>query len=147
MNRSDRLEPVQRVTNETERQHAQRVANCEQQLAAAEAKLAELEKYHADYAKEFAARAGAGMEGTSVRDYQAFLARLVAAVKAQQQVVERSRAERAAEKIAWQRAATRSMAVTQVIERWQQVERREVERREQIETDERAQRPANATRD
>ena len=60
MTRSKRLAPAGRVIDERERQQAEHLALSEKRVAECEAKLAELERYYADYAREFAIRAGKG---------------------------------------------------------------------------------------
>jgi flagellar protein FliJ len=137
--RSRRFAPVQRFAKETERQRAQRLAEADEKVVASEAKLAELQRYHDEYAKQFTTRAGAGIGAAGLRDYQAFLARLMGAIRAQAQISERARAEREGSRAAWQHAATRALAVGHVVERWHGEERRADERREQGEADERAQ--------
>ena len=138
MKRSDRMQPVQRVISDAERQQARRLAACERLVTEAEAKLTELTRYHEDYCRNFQARAGAGMAGIGLRDFQTFLARLDAAIRAQAEVVESTRARRDAERSSWQQAATRSKAVEHVVDRWRAEERQASDRREQKETDERA---------
>jgi flagellar protein FliJ len=144
MKRSRRFAPVQRVVDDNERQGAQRLADAGKRLVEAEAKLTELRRYHDEYSKEFAARAGVGIGASGLRDYQAFLARLVGAIRAQALVVEQTRAERDGTHASWKVAATRAMAVGHVMRRWQGEERRKLEQREQGEADERAQHSAVA---
>ena len=121
------------------------LATVERKVAEAEAKLQELERYRADYDKQFAQRAGGGIGVTALRDYQAFLARLSEAIKQQQAVVKRAQSERDAERLRWQEAAKRAKALGHVVEQWQTEERRASDRREQRESDERAQRRVNKT--
>ena len=140
MRRAQRLELVQRVVDDLERRRAEALADCERQLAASEARLLELQAYQARYARDFAARAGTGMNGAGLRDYQTFLARLEEAVRQQSQIVMRARAQRDAERRNWQSAAQRAEAVGQMVKRWRMEEQRLADRREQHEADERAQR-------
>jgi flagellar protein FliJ len=139
------MKPVQNLYDDTERRMAQNLATIERKVAEAEAKLQELERYRADYDKQFAQRAGAGIGVTALRDYQAFLARLSEAIKQQQAVVKRAQSERDAERMRWQEAAKRAKALGHVVEQWQTEERRASDRREQRESDERAQRTVSKT--
>jgi flagellar FliJ protein len=132
------MEPVQRAVADTERQRALRLAACERQVTEAQAKLAELTGYRNEYARQFQSRAGQGMGGLGLRDYQTFLARLASAIQAQEEVVVRALTQRDAERSSWQQAATRSKAVEQVVDRWRAEERVASDRREQKDTDERA---------
>lgn len=140
MTRSKRLAPAGRVIDERERQQAEQLALSERRVSDAEAKLAELERYLSDYAREFAVRAGQGTGAASLRDYQVFLARLTQAVTQQTQVLLQARAERDAELERWQAAARHAKAVGNVMQRWRIEEHSAAERRDQRESDERAQR-------
>jgi flagellar FliJ protein len=142
MKRSERMRPVQRAVEDVERQRAVRLAAAERTLAEAQAKLDELTRYHDDYVRRFAALAATGMGGMGLRDYQTFLARLGAAIRAQVEVVHSSRAQRDAEQSVWQHAATRAMSVEKVVDHWREDERRSADRREQKESDERGLRQA-----
>jgi flagellar FliJ protein len=139
MTRTDRMVPVQRVMDDSEKQHARSLAAAQRRVGEAEAKLAELQRYHVDYAQSFSRRATAGSSGLALRDFQAFLTRLAEAAKAQEQIVARAREDLAAETHHWQGAARRAKAIGVVVDRWRGEELRVQERREQQETDERAQ--------
>lgn len=140
MTRAKRLRPVQNLVDDKERRLAQSLGAFEKRLTEAENKLHELERYRSEYDKQFSQRAGVGMGVNSLRDYQAFLARLSEAIRQQQTVVQRARTERDAERLKWQDAAKRAKALGHVVEQWQTEERRDLDKREQRESDERAQR-------
>lgn len=147
MSRAQRLQPVQRVVDEKERKLAEVLAAAERTVTAAQSKLDELESYRADYARNFAQRAAAGMGARELHDYQAFMMRLRDAIEQQSAVLQRAAGERDARLKRWQEAAQRCKAVGHVIEHWQADERREKGRREQRETDERAQRRRSSPHD
>jgi flagellar FliJ protein len=136
---------VQQVVDDNERRRAESFAASEKRVSVCEAKLAELEAYQLSYARDFTARAGQGIGGAGLRDYQTFLARLGEAVRQQTQLVTRARLERDADRENWQGAAQRAEAVGQIVKRWQGEERRAVDRQEQLESDERAQRTYRRT--
>jgi flagellar FliJ protein len=140
MKRAKRLEPVQHIVDEAQKRLAMSVAAFEKRVLDGEVKLGELERYKAEYEQSFAQRAGRGIGVMELRDYQAFLARLAEAIKQQQALVNRARADHQAERVKWQEALKRSKALGHVVERWQAEERHVTERREQRESDERAQR-------
>jgi flagellar protein FliJ len=140
MKRAQRLEMVQDVVDDQERRRAEALAGSESRVSESEAKLAELESYHASYVRDFAIRAESGIDGHMARDYQAFLGRLEEALRQQTQTVIRARAQRDGEKLSWQTAAQRAEAVGQVVKRFQTEEARAVDRREQEESDERSSR-------
>jgi flagellar FliJ protein len=142
MNRAKRLEPVQRIADDNERRCAEKFALAERRVAECEAKLAELEAYRADYERGFRTRASLGVNITGLRDYQAFLARLTEAVRQQQSILERTRAERDLDRTQWQQAAQRAKAVAHVTDGWKAEEQKTASRQEQRDTDERASRNA-----
>ena len=140
MKRAKRLEPVQHIVDEAQKRLAMSVAAFEKRLLDGEKKLDELVRYKAEYEQGFQQRAAGGIGVMEMRDYQAFLARLAEAIKQQQALVSRARAEAEAERVKWQEALKRSKALGHVVERWHAEERHVNERREQLESDERAQR-------
>ena len=140
MKRAQRLEIVQNVVDDLERRRAEALASSERRVSESEAKLVELESYHASYVHGFNVRAGSGIDANLARDYQAFLARLEEAIRQQTQVVTRTRAQRDSEWQNWQGAAQRAEAVGQMVKRFQTEEVRAADRREQQESDERSAR-------
>jgi len=140
MKRAQRLEMVQNVVDDQERRRAEALAASERRVSESEAKLAELESYHESYVRCFAVRAGSGIDANLARDYQAFLARLEEAVRQQNQIVIRTRAQRDSERQNWQGAAQRAEAVGQMVKRFQHEEVRAADKREQQESDERSAR-------
>ena len=131
---------MQHIVEEAQKRLAMSVAAFEKRLLDGEKKLEELVRYKAEYEHGFQQRAAGGIGVMEMRDYQAFLARLAEAIKQQQALVSRARAEHEAERVKWQEALKRSKALGHVVERWQAEERHVTERREQRESDERAQR-------
>lgn len=145
MNRAKRLQPVQQIVDDQQRALARSLAAIEKRLTDAESKLGELERYRREYEMQFSARAQSGIGVMDLRDYQAFLARLSEAVKQQQALVQRARADRDIERTRWREAATRAKALDHVVERWRSEERVLLDRKEQRESDERAQRKVGIT--
>lgn len=140
MKRAQRLEIVQDVVEDQERRRAEALATSERRVVESEAKLTELQSYHDNYVRGFAVRAGTGIDGAAARDYQAFLARLEEAIRQQNQIVIRTRAQRDSEMQIWQGAAQRAAAVGHMVKRFQTEEARELDRQEQVESDERSAR-------
>jgi flagellar FliJ protein len=143
MNRGNRLEPVRKAVDDTERRRAEKLAASEQRLGECERKLHELEEYQSDYRQTFNSRASGGIGSAGLRDYQLFLARLAEAIRQQTQLVTAMRSERDLEQKRWQEAARRCKAIDHVVDHWHAEERRAGERREQRDSDERAQRAAH----
>ena len=135
MRQGKQLETVQRVAGSEERRRAERLAAAEKRVKDCEAKLAELSAYQADYAREFARRAGSGLDGSRGRHFQTFLARLGEAVRQQSEIVDRARADRNAELESWRQAAQRAQMVGRVVEHRRAEAQRESDRREQRESD------------
>ena len=138
MTRSQRIAPVQQVLDNTESQHAKKVSAAQAAVAAAEAKLAELQRYHVEYVQSFGRQVASGATCHALQDFQAFLYRLSEAAKQQEQVVARTREELAAQTHQWQVAARRSRGLQSVVSGWRREEQLQVERRDQQQTDERA---------
>ena len=138
--RAKRLEPVQHIVDEAQKRLAMSVATFEKRVLDGEAKLGELVRYKAEYEQGFQQRAATGIGVMEMRDYQVFLARLAEAIKQQQALVNRARAEHEAERVKWQEALKRSKALGHVVDRWQAEERQVADKRDQRESDERAQR-------
>lgn len=142
MTRSERMAPVQQVFEVAERDRARELGDAQRELAAAEARLEELRTYQGEYQLAFQKRAEKGTSIRSLRDFQAFLARLDTALRQQEQRVAQAREQVAGSRRSWQGAAQQVKAVDSVVERWQMAEVRAGERREQKDADERAQRAA-----
>ena len=142
MSPTQRLQLVQRVTDEKKRQHARRLAQSRTRVAQCEAKLLELKGYQASYAREFDQRCATGIGGAGIREFQAFLAKLAEAVRQQEELLRKARSESDSEQIDWQVAAQRSQIMDKVVEHHQTREIRALDVREQRESDDRGQRKA-----
>jgi flagellar FliJ protein len=142
MTRSDRLGPVQQVLEHSEQVRAREFGEAQRRLAEAEAKLAELSSYHGEYLQAYRKRAEDGTRVNSLRDFQAFLARLEQALSQQENVVAQAREAVQSRRSNWQGAARDVKAVESVVDRWRSAEARAADRREQKESDERAQQAA-----
>jgi len=138
--RSRQLKTAQRVFDENERRKAETLAVSQRHVHESEAKLAELKRYQQDYLRDFARRAGSGMDAARARDYQAFIARLDEALRQQSELVSRAHAQHAEQLGEWRGAAQRSAAVDRAVERHRCEQQRVLERHEQRDADERAQR-------
>jgi flagellar protein FliJ len=139
MSPTRRLQLVQRVTDDKERRHAQRLALSLSKVTQAEAKLAELEGYLRSYQQDLKRQTTAGIGVVKLREFQAFLAKLEEAVRQQGEIVERVRNESEAQRKDWQGAARRSKIVDKVVEKRLAEESRAVDARAQRESDEHGQ--------
>ena len=138
MTRTQRIQPVQRIVDDREREQAKAVAVARQKVAEAEAKLAELARYREDYHRGFQTEAAGGASGLRLRDFRLFLARLDEALRQQEQIVLRSKSEQEQQMRLWLESQRRAKALGIVVDRWRGDERRAAERQDQRETDERA---------
>jgi flagellar protein FliJ len=139
MKKTERIGMVRRAVDDIERRKAEALAACEKGVLAAQAKLEELEAYRAAYVRDFARRAGSGMSGAGMREYQVFLNRLDEALRQQTQILVQARVQRGAELESWRNAARRAAAVGNLASHWQAEERVAAEKVEQKESDERSQ--------
>ncbi len=139
MKKTERIDMVRRVVDDLERRKAETLAACEKNVAAAQAKLEELETYRAAYLREFTRRAGSGMSGAGAREYQLFLTRLDEALRQQVQILAQVRLQRSTDLESWRTAARRAAAVGNLASHWQAQERVAADKVEQKESDERSQ--------
>ncbi len=140
MRPAQRLQLVQRVTDEKKRQHARRLAQTRARVAECEAKLKELQGYHASYAREFDQRVASGIAGSGIREFQAFLAKLAEAVRQQDELLRKARSESESARTTWQGAAQRSQIMDKVVEHHTANELKARDQRDQRESDDRGQR-------
>jgi flagellar FliJ protein len=140
MSPTARLELVQRVTDEKEKRLAQRLAQSRTRVAQCEAKLTELKGYYANYMRDFDRRAAGGIGGAGIREFHAFLAKLGEAIRQQEELLMKARADSEAERSTWLGAAQRSQIMDKVVDRHAAKELKVREERDQRDSDERGQR-------
>ncbi len=138
MKRAQRLDTFRGGLEATERDCAGRMRAAEARLREAGLRLEELSRYREDYLRGFQSRSAAGIAGPSLRDYQAFVARLGEAVAQQQRLLARCEVDREFERNRWREAALQVKAVATVVDRWIEEERMVAERADQREMDEHA---------
>jgi flagellar FliJ protein len=131
---------VQRVMEDERRGVAQRLAQKQSGFDTAGQRLHELLRYREEYLQRYQQAASAGLVGTQLRDYQSFLAKLDQAVRQQQDLLARARAETEFERDKLRDVNGQIAAVGGVASRWSADERRVDERREQRHSDEHGQR-------
>lgn len=140
MKRAKRLEPVNVLMSEAERECAQQLAAMQARLLEAEQRCQELKRYLSEYHSAFRQRASVGIGVSGMRDYQTFIARLGEAVQQQDGIVAQLRGDCERARAQWREAAAKKSAVGKVIERARAEEVQVEARRQQRESDERAQR-------
>ena len=147
MSPTKRLQLVQRVTDDKQRQHARRLAQSRARVSQCEAKLQELRGYQASYVRDFDQRAASGIAGAGIREFQAFLAKLAEAVQQQEDLLRKAQTESESERSSWQGAAQRSQIIDKVVERHAAGETKARDQRDQRESDDRGQRKATGRLD
>ncbi|SDH97460.1 flagellar FliJ protein [Pseudomonas delhiensis] len=138
--RADRLAPVVEMALKAEREAARQLGVAQGQLLQAQRKLAELERFRADYQQQWIDRGRQGVSGQWLLDYQRFLAQLETAVEQQnrslawhQDVVEKARAT-------WAEKYARLEGLRKLVERYREEARLLADKQEQKQLDEFAQR-------
>ena len=119
--RAERLGPVVEMSERDERDAAQRLGQCQQQLAQAEFKLGELQRYREDYQQRLVVNGSRGVTGQWLIGYQRFLSQLEEAIGQQERYA-------------------RLEGLRKLVERYRQEQRLVEDKREQKQMDEYAQR-------
>jgi flagellar export protein FliJ len=140
MSRATRFEPVHAIARSAESNCAARLAGMERRLQDAERREQELLRYRAEYQQAFQQRGSDGLDVRSLREYQVFLARLAAAIAAQQSTLDQLRASCQRERIDLRGAVARRQSLGKVIEKVHAEEQKVSDKRFQHELDERAMR-------
>jgi flagellar FliJ protein len=135
MNRSERIQPIKDIADTRERNAGAVVAQAERALKDRELQLAQLKTYLEDYARKNTPGLGS-VDLVRLNNHRAFLTRLTAAVRAQEQLVDTANREYERKKEDWRVQHVEAAALGRAVERMQLVERTEQGRREQKQTDE-----------
>lgn len=138
--RAARLAPVVEMAEETERKAAQRVGHFQQQLAQAQAKLAELETFREGYQAQWINRGGQGVNGSWLVNYQRFLGQLETAMTQQRQSMAWHQNNLNNARGSWQQAYARVEGLRKLVQRYMDEARRAEDKREQRLLDELSQR-------
>lgn len=141
MTRSKRMQSVQHLAQNRERDAVKKLGESQQHLEAQRAKLEELRAYRDQYARAFETAGGTGLDAVRVQEYRLFLGRLNEAIQQQEAILEQCTARHEQSRQQWMATRSHSQAIDKVLERYQEAERRLQQRTEQQEQDERARRP------
>lgn len=140
MKKSDRLQPVQRLSESREQDAAKALGDSNRAVSEQEQRLADLESYREEYARYYQQRGEAGVTAAKLMELQRFLHNLNKAIEQQQQVVAMAREHSEQSKQQWNTARGKRQALGKVAERYREEEQRNAARQEQKENDEHAQR-------
>ncbi len=140
MNRSKRMQPVQRVAVSRENDAAKRMGESSKQLEKQESRLTELKSYRDQYAAQFSSRGHAGLDAMQLHDYRVFLARLTAAVQQQELLIGKYRSQHHQNQFHWRDVRQHTQAIDKLIAKFRGDELRQQQKREQQTLDEHASR-------
>ena len=140
MTKSKRLEPVSRVAENRERQAAIEMAEFRRFLDTQQTRLDDLNRYRADYARQFESAGRQGLDAARAGDYRRILAQLGEAIAWQERRLAGLRQDYEQIRRRWTDSHTRSAALEKVMARYRAEERRDADRREQGVLDECGQR-------
>lgn len=138
MKSSTRLGPILELARESEQSAARALATARERAVAAAEKLKELETYRDEYAEGLRYKTEAGLNAMQMQDYQAFLARLDAAIRQQQQIVAGLEGDTSHARQVWQDEKQRLSALDKLSDRHLRREQADSDRREQAECNEHA---------
>ena len=140
MKKSNRLKPVQRLSEAREQDAAKALGDSNRHVSEQEQRLADLENYREEYARYYQQRGEQGVTAAKLMELQRFLHNLNKAIEQQQQVVAMARQRSEQSKQQWNSARGKSQALDKVVERYRKEEDRSASRQEQKDNDEYAQR-------
>ena len=138
--RAARLAPVVDMASKAERDAATQLGRCQQQLLAAQQKLAELERYRNDYQQQWISQGQKGVSGQWLINYQRFLSQLEGAVEQQNRSVAFHENNVGKAREIWQEKYARLEGLRKLVERYREEARLAADKYEQKQLDEFAQR-------
>ncbi|MBG4618636.1 flagella biosynthesis chaperone FliJ [Pseudomonas aeruginosa] len=128
------------MASKAARDAAPQLGRCQQQLLAAQQKLAELERYRNDYQQQWISQGQKGVSGQWLMNYQRFLSQLETAVAQQANSVTWHREAVDKARLNWQERYARLEGLRKLVERYLEEARQAEDKREQKQLDELAQR-------
>jgi flagellar FliJ protein len=140
MTGSDRLRPIQHVAEVRERDAARAFGESQRRLEEEQQRLSQLEAYRDEYLQRFRRLQQEGLTVAQLLEYQAFLAKLDAAVRHQAEIVQLRRGDAERRRAAWTDRRTHSRAMERAVDNLADRELQDGERREQKALDDRNQR-------
>jgi flagellar FliJ protein len=138
MTRSKRMQSVQHLAQNRERDAVRKLGESQQYCDVQQAKLEELRAYRDQYALAFESTCGAGLDAIRIQEYRVFLGRLNTAIQQQEAVVAQCSVRHEQTRQQWIATRSHSQAIDKAMQRYRQQERKQQERKEQQELDERA---------
>jgi len=140
VSRAARLAPVIDMAERAEREAAQVLGRCQQQLQQAQGKLGELERYRGDYQQQWINQGQQGVSGQWLMNYQRFLTQLETAIGQQRQTLLWHQDNLRKARELWQQRYARLEGLRKLVQRYLLEARQAEDKREQKLLDEFAQR-------
>ena len=140
VSRAARLAPVIDMAERAEREAAQVLGRCQQQLQQAQGKLGELERYRGDYQQQWINQGQQGVSGQWLMNYQRFLTQLESAIGQQRQTLLWHQDNLRKARELWQQRYARLEGLRKLVQRYLLEARQAEDKREQKLLDEFAQR-------
>ncbi len=133
--RNKGMDMVARVEETRERKAALKMAQHRRSLRAQEQYLADLMRYHGDYAQSLLDALARGVDSAKLSHYRNFIARLEEAIARQERQVESSRRAHDQSHSEWLQRRRRADAIDHVLERGRALKSSEAHKQEQRESD------------
>ena len=140
VSRAARLAPVIDMAERAEREAAQVLGRCQQQLQQAQGKLGELERYRGDYQQQWINQGQQGVSGQWLMNDQRFLTQLESAIGQQRQTLLWHQDNLRKARELWQQRYARLEGLRKLVQRYLLEARQAEDKREQKLLDEFAQR-------
>ena len=118
MNRSTRFKPVQRHTDNLQRDAALALSHAHEELGRQEESLHQLVAYRQEYDRDFRLHGESARDVAWLRNYQIFLAQLNRGVQQQEAVVAECRRRAALARSKWEAANRKARALDNAVERF-----------------------------
>jgi flagellar protein FliJ len=139
MMRSKRFEPIRDIASTSATDLSRAMGEAARRVADVEGQVAQLKTYRDEYVKGSTEGRGT-MDAVKLQNYRSFLGRLGEAIRQQQTLLDRARAEYENRRLEWSAKRIEAESLGRAIDRFRKEEQRDAEQREQREGDDAAMR-------
>ena len=139
MMRSKRFEPIRDIASNSATDLSRAMGEAGRRVADLEGQLGQLKTYRDEYVKGSTEDRGT-MDAVKLQNYRSFLGRLGEAIRQQQTLLDRARAEYENRRMEWSAKRIEAESLGRVIDRFRKEEQRDADQREQREGDDAAMR-------
>jgi flagellar FliJ protein len=139
MMRSKRFEPIRDIASNSATDLSRAMGEAGRRVADLEGQLGQLKTYRDEYVKGSTEHRGT-MDAVKLQNYRSFLGRLGEAIRQQQTLLDRARAEYENRRMEWSAKRIEAESLGRVIDRFRKEEQRDADQREQREGDDAAMR-------